>query len=542
MRRFVMIFALLLSACSKVSEQSAAPGGPNPWTIPGVLRIAVRQEPDTLMPIIGTQTVDTDISMFWCGHLLNWSDRNEFVPELATDVPTLRNGGISKDGLAITYHLRKGVLWQDGAPFTADDVIFSWQQVMNPNNAVPSRLGYEDIDRIDKAGDYTIVIHLKRRFAPFVATFFTMSNTTYGIIPKHLLGGYKDLNRTDFANKPIGTGPFIVAEYDKGSLIRFVANPHYWRGPPKLKEVDLRFIGNDDTALTMLKTHDVDFYYRAAQSLAPSLRNIPGTRVVLSPFTRFTDLGFNAGVPALADVRVRQALAYGTDRAELIAKVTEGVSMSADSDQPPYLWAHDPNVTKYPYDPARANALLDAAGFARGADGMRHKGGSPMQLTLVSYTGSAVVTGVEALVQQQWRALGIDVAIKNYPSDVLYEAKASGGIEQNEKFDVAVEQWANGIDPDDSILFKCDLAPPNGWNIYRFCDPALDAAEDDALVQYDQVKRKADYAKVQEILTSRLPIFVLWFERDQHVINTDFKNFKPAHASTPFWNTWEWEI
>ena len=542
MKRLALLVALLCVACSKVSEQTASSSSSNPWTIPGVLRIAGRQEPDTLMPIIGTQVVDTDLSMFWDGHLLNWSDQDQFVPELATDVPTLENRGISKNGLTIIYHLRRGVTWQDGAPFTAADVVFSWQQIMNPSNSVPSRLGYDDIERIDTPDPYTLVIHLKKRFAPFVATFFTMSNTTYGVIPKHLLGGMHDLNRTDFANKPIGTGPFIVADYEKGTLIKFVANPHYWRGAPKLKEIDFRFIGNDDTALTMLKTHDIDFYYRAAQSLAPSLKGIPGTRIVLSPFTRFADLGFNAGVPALSDVSVRRALAYGTDREELIAKVTEGVMMSADSDQPPYLWAHDDHVTLYPYDRAKADALLDEAGWRRGPNGVREKDGTPMQLTLVGFTGSAVMTGVETLVQAQWKQLGIDVAIKNYPSDVLYEAKAAGGIEQNEKFDVAVEQWANGIDPDESILFKCDLAPPHGWNIYAFCDPALDAAEDDALVQYDQSLRKADYAKVQEILTSRLPILVLWFERDQHVINTDFKNFKPAHASTPFWNTWEWEI
>jgi len=165
-----------------------------------------------------------------------------------------------------------------------------------------------------------------------------------------------------------------------------------------------------------------------------------------------------------------------------------------------------------------------------------------MQLTLVGYTGSAVVTGAETVIQRQWRQLGIDTAIKNYPSNVLYRAQADGGIEQTGKFDVAVEQWANGIDPDESILFKCDLAPPHGWNIYHFCDRRLDAAEETALSQYDQNARKAQYAIVQGILTDRLPILVLWFERDQHVINTDFKNFKPAHASTPFWNTWEWEI
>ena len=535
--------ALLCAACSSVSEQPSLSGaGGNSWTHHGVLRIGTRQQPDTLMPIIGTQTIDTDLDMFWAGHLFDWSDRNEFVPELATDVPTLANGGIAKDGLTITYHLRRRVQWQDGAPFTADDVIFSWQQVMNPNNAVPSRLGYEDIRRIDKPDDHTIVIHLRRRFAPFVATFFTMSNTTYGIIPKHLLAGLHDLNRTEYATKPIGTGPFIVAEYDQGSSIRFVANPHYWRGPPKLKEIDFRFIGSDDTGATMIRTHDLDFYYRAAQSLAPSLHDIPGTRIVLSPFTRFTDIGFNAGVPALADVRVRKALAYGTDRAEIIAKVTHGVSMPADSDQPPYLWAYDANVTKYPYDVARANALFDAAGWRRGPGGMRSKNGQPLQLTMVSYTGSAVVTGVETLLQRRWHDLGVDVSIKNFPSDVLYEAKSAGGIEQNGHFDVVVEQWANGIDPDDSILFKCDLAPPHGWNIYHFCDRRLDAAEADALVQYDERRRKADYAIVQEAITDRLPILVMWFERDQHVVNTDLKNFKPAHASTPFWNTWEWEI
>jgi len=538
-----ILAVLTVWGCSKVSEEvPGSAGAANPWTIHGVLRIAGRQEPDTLNPIIGTQTVDTDLAMFWSGHLFNYSDENQYVPELAADVPTLQNGGISKDGLTITYRLRRGVLWQDGAPFTADDVIFSWRQVMNPRNFVPSRQGYNDIDTIEKKDPYTIVVHLKKRYAPFVATFFTMSNTTYGIIPKHLLDQYPDVNRVDYNNKPVGTGPFIVAAYDKGSSIRFVANPHYWRGPPKLKEIDYRFIGNDNTALTLVKTHEVDFYYRAAQALAPSLRGIPGTKVVLSPFTRFSDLGFNAGNPILADVRVRKALAYGTNRDELIAKVTEGVNMPADSDQPPYGWAHDPNVTRYDYDPARAEDLLGQAGWTPGADGIRRKNGQPLQLALVGFTGSATVTSAEAVIQRQWRALGVDVQIKNYPSDILYAPQGESGVEQTGKFDVAFEQWANGIDPDESILFRCDLAPPFGWNIYHFCDPRLDAAEKDALVQYSQDARKADYATVQEILTDQLPILVLWYERDQHVINTDFRDFKPSHASTPFWNTWEWQI
>jgi peptide/nickel transport system substrate-binding protein len=535
--------SLILAACSKVSEQAALPtSGHNAWTLPGVLRIAGRQQPDTLNPIIGTQTVDTDLSMFWSGHLFNLSDTNELVPELAAAVPTLHNGGISKNGLVITYHLRRGVTWQDGAPFTADDVVFSWQQVMNKANDVPSTLGYEDVASIDKIDPYTIAIHLKQPDAAFIDTFFTMSSTTYGVIPKHLLAGLQNVNHADYNNKPVGTGPFMVAEYDQGNFIKFVANPHYWRGPPKLKEIDYRFIGNDNTAITLLKTHDIDFYYRADAAIAPDLRGIPGTRIVISPFTRFTDIGFNAGNPILADLDVRKALAYGTDRGELIAKVTHGVSMPADSDQPPYSWAYYGGVTRYPYDPHRAEALLARAGWSPALNGIRQKDGQPLHLVLVSYTGSAVVEATEAVIQRQWRDLGVDVEIKNFPSNILYAVKSEGGVEQNERFDVAVEQWANGIDPDDSVLFNCDLAPPNGWNIYHFCSPALDSAERAALTHYDEAERKPYYATAQRILTDQLPILVLWFERDQHVINTDFRNFKPAHASTPFWNTWEWEI
>lgn len=532
---------LLLCACTKISSETG-PGtlGHNPWTTPGVLRIGSRQEPDNLNTLLGTEVIDKDLSMFWAGYLFNWNDKNQLVPELATTAPTLQNKGIAPDGLTITYHLRRGVKWQDGAPFGADDVIYTWRQMLNPDNPVVSRVGYDVIASIDKTDDYTVVIHLKQRFSPFVNSFFTMGNNTVAILPKHLLARFPNIAHVAYNRMPIGTGPFRVAEYERGSHITFVANPLYWRGPPKLKKIEWRIIGNDNTLLTQLRTHEIDFYYRATEAQVPSLQNIPGTRIILTPFTQFADIGINAGRPPLDDVRVRRALAYATDRQALIDKVSHGINAVGDTDQPSFLWAHDDNVQKYPYDPTRASALLDRAGWVLGADGLRHKDGKPLALQMTGFTGSSTVTGAQQVIQEQWRQLGITVDIKNYPSNQLYATQVNGGIEQTGRFDVAYEEWANGIDPDESILVRCGMAPPAGWNIYHFCDLRLDHAEADALITYDQVKRKADYAIVQEEMADELPFIVIWYVRRLDVINTDVRNYKPAHAVTPFWNTWEW--
>src|SRR5579863_1845784 len=171
--------AASLTSCAfawPAAPEGSTVGRVNAWTVPGVLRIETTSVPDTLNPVLGQESIDTDVSMFWAGHLFNWSDQRQLVPELATQVPTIANGGISNDGRTIVYHLRRGVRWQDGAPFDAGDVLFTWRAIMNPRNDVPVRQGYDEIQRIDTPDRYTLVVHLRRPYAPFVTTFFSMSN------------------------------------------------------------------------------------------------------------------------------------------------------------------------------------------------------------------------------------------------------------------------------------------------------------------------------------------------------------------------------
>ena len=159
---------------------------------------------------------------------------------------------------------------------------------------------------------------------------------------------------------------------------------------------------------------------------------------------------------------------------------------------------------------------------------------------LVSFTGSGTMTAAEELLQQQWRRVGVVVSIKNFPSGKLYATAGAGGIEQSGKFDAALENWENGTDPDDSILVMCSMAPPAGWNIYHFCSPQLDAAERTALSTYDRALRASAYRRIQQIVSQQLPFIVLWYQMQLDAINTDFRDYRPAHEVTPFWNVWEW--
>ncbi|HEY7982170.1 MAG TPA: peptide ABC transporter substrate-binding protein [Candidatus Eremiobacteraceae bacterium] len=508
---------------------------------PGVLRMAGDQQPDNLNPLIGTQTIDTDLALLWASYLFLWNDHDQFVPELATAVPSVENGGVSKNGLIVTYHLRRGVRWQDGAPFTAADVVYSWRQVMNPRNDAGSRQGYDLISKIETPDNFTLVVHLKQKYAPFVATFFSMSGTTYCIMPQHLLGKLPDVDTASYSRLPVGTGPFRVVSNDSTGIV-LAANPDYWRGPPKLKEIDFRYIPRDREIINLMKTHKVDFYENAAQALEPELHGIDGATVYLYPFTRWTDIGFNLARPQLRDRHVREALAYAIDRNRLIERVTHGVNFPADSDQPPYFWAHDAHVPTYPFNPGMAKRILDRAGWRIGRNGIRARHGVTLQIQMVGAAGSQTTADTEALIRHDWHAVGARVSVRNYPSSTLYDTLAEGGIEQRGKFDVAIEEWANGVDPDESQLFMCRFAPPAGWNIYHYCNPALDAAENAGLSDYRRGQRKAHYDRVQDILATDLPIIVLWFSQRQDVVNVNLQNYRPAHAVSPFWNAWQWAL
>jgi peptide/nickel transport system substrate-binding protein len=516
-------------------------GCARPATRHGLLRIVNISEPDSLDPVVGNYQIDSDLAQLWGGMLFNWSDRDELVPELALEVPTTANGGISPDGKTIVYHLRPGVLWQDGAPFTAGDVIWTWHAVMNPKNNVPSTVGYELIRAIDRRDAHTIAVHLTRPFAPFVATFFAPASNPYPVLPEHLLARYPDINQVAFNSRPVGTGPFSVEKWQRGSKIVFHANPRYWRDRPKLDEIWYTPVPDENTTVTLLRTHEADLEYNGASKNYAQLAHIDGFRTILTPFTQYGQLALNLRSPALADVRVRRALWLAIDGKALLRDVTHGVDTPGHTDQPSFLWAYDPAATRYDYDPARARALLDAAGWHPGPDGIRLKNGARLSLVAAGVAGSADGNAIDVLVQRAWHDVGVELAPKVYTSSLFFGSFGAGGVVQTGKFDVAFFSWLNGTDPDDSVNWMCDQFPPRGQNVYHYCNPELDRQERIALASYERPVRKRAYDEIQRLLADDVPALILNYHRRISVVDETLKNYRPAHAVSSFWNCYEWE-
>jgi peptide/nickel transport system substrate-binding protein len=532
-----LVLIVALSACTRISTTSQPKHSD---TIPGTLRFATAGI-DSLNPFTQETNAEIQLDMFIYGWFFYVDDKGRFVPDLALEVPTYKNGGISADGRTLTYHLRRGVLWQDGAPFTARDVIFTVRAVMNPRNDVYSRAGYDDIDSMEAPDDYTVRFHLKRPYAPAIATLFcAYQHSGEPVLPAHLLARYPDLNHVPFNSHPVGTGPFKVREWIHGEKIVFDANPLYWRGPPKLKHIIATIIQDDNTVLIQYKAHELDAIFGAAEAQYPQLIRLNDAKITLVPTGVYDELQFNVKHPPLDDVRIRTAINEAIDKVHIIANVTHGVDTAANSDIPSSSWAYDADLKPVEYDPTAARLLLDKAGWAPGPDGIRVKGGQRLSLDLAGQTGAASEAADALLIQEMLRAVGIEAVIKTYPPELFYGLE--GGVLSAGHYDVAVAEIQSSFDPDDSIFFMCDQVPPAGVNYDFWCDPTFDAAERQALANYDPSVRKRYYAVTQRELVEQSPVAFLYFDRLILVTTPKLHGIAPTPASVFNWNSWQWSM
>jgi peptide/nickel transport system substrate-binding protein len=543
----VLACALSVSACTKAGDRSTAAGTAHAAaTVSGKLRVAIQRSPNTLNPLFATTTTEGMLNRLSFDTLVSVDAAGKStVPILATEVPTTRNGGISKDGLTITYHLHSGVKWQDGVPFTSKDVKFSWQAMTNDANNVATRVGYEDVRSVDTPNDTTVVFHLKHKFAPFVNTIFGESDSQVCIVPEHILSKYKDVNHVPFNEKPIGTGPFKVTRWVRGDHIDLVANDDYFRGKPKLRRILVREIPDENTSLNALRSHDVDWIFEASPILFNALKTVPGVRIALNDAPLRNGVLVNTSRPRLADVRVRRAISYAIDKQAIVDKNTGGIAIVAWADQAPFQWSHTDQVMKYAFDVKKARALLAEAGYAPGPDGIMRKDGQPLSFVLSYNVENATRRNVTVQLQAMLRRIGIDTQIKTYAFNVLLGTYAQGGVLATGKYDLNVTGFLAGVDPDDHSSFACDQIPqpsrPQGYNWSRYCSKEMDAAQAQALGSYDDTVRKRAYVKIQQLLARDLPMIYLWHARQLQPVDAGFRGFAPNPANES-WNAYQWEI
>jgi len=503
------------------------------------LRLGATDEPDALNPLFSHNAAADEIETLLFAYVFRYDAHGNLIPEVAREVPTYANGGISRDNKTITLHLRPGLMWSDGAPLDARDLRFTWRAAVDSRNNTKIRIGWDDVAAMDVPDKTTLVVHMKRVNSAILSEIWGGGGgSAYPPLPEHLLGKLPNLNSAAFNTTPISSGPWLLATWNHGASLEFVPNPRYWRGPPKLRALSWKIVPNPDTLFEELQTHDVDVYDNVPETQVPRLQTLAGITTAKRLVANYRHLELNTRRPQLADVRVRRAIAQAIDWDRINATVYHGVDVRAVSDIVPDSWAA-PSIPEWTYDPAAARRLLDAAGWKPDASGIRHREGIPLTLT-ISATNKPGNEQAEVQMQQQLQAVGVELAIKNYPPSLLF---AQNGPLYSGKYDLSWSIDTNGPEVDNAGNWSGHYMPPNGANTSFLNDPIITQTSEDALKTFDRGRRKTLYQREEERIHEMVPAIFLYWEVSYVAYNTDLRHYVPAeYDMAGAWNSYEWEI
>lgn len=515
---FAVALSVLVALCGGCSKQQSA----GTSVQRNRLVIALPLEPQSLNPLLLEGPQAYAISELLYSYLTNYDADGNMVPDLAARVPTSENGDVSADGTRITFHLRRGVRWQDGAPLTARDVVFTYRAIMNPSNDIPERFGYDKIVAIDAPSPYTVVIRLKKPYAPIVPLFFG-GDSNYPILPEHLLAKYPSLNSVPFDQQPVGSGPYMLKEWARGDRLVLVANPSYYRGKPAIAQLILPFRHDESTIVNELTTGEVDAAFSLDASRIAMLRTLPRRRVVVTPIPYFYALGFNVTDPALRDLDVRRAIALAIDRDSIIRKVSHGLYDPKTGLRGLFTWAFDPQADDVRYNPRLARQLLR---------------GKHVRLQLIFPAGSDITAQLATAIAASESAVGIDVTLKRYLREVYV---ANDGPVMQGRYQLSLYDYHSNYDPDASWFLACDQRSPGGFNESRYCNPAMDRALESATAVFDRPQRRQIYRGVQQTVVRDMPYFFLAQASEIDVIPSALQGYERPLLS-PFNSVARWSL
>jgi peptide/nickel transport system substrate-binding protein len=446
-----------------------------------------------LNPILSQDSASSDINGFVFNGLIKYNkDLDGFVGDL-TESWKVEPGPEP----VITFFLRKGVLWHDGKEFTAEDVKFTYDKIMDEKTNTVRRSNFELVKKAEVLDAHTFRVTYSQPFSPGLETW------GMGIIPKHLLEKV-DINTAAFNRKPVGTGPFRFVEWETDEKIVVDANPDYFEGKPGLDGIIYRII--PETALTEMETltRGVD-YSGIFPYQFKRMNEIPFLNVYSQPSLGYTYIGYNLTNPLFQDKRVRQAMTYAVNREEIVQYVLYGLGVVATGPFPNHLWFSNPNVKPIPYDPQKARRLLAEAGWKeKNKDGMLLKDGKPFRFTLITNSGNDTRRDVGVLVQRQLREIGIDVTFELYEWAVFLK-----DFVNVKHFDACILGWSIGVDPDAYEIWHSSQIE-KGFNFISYRNAEVDKLWEAGRREYDPEKRKQIYWRIHELMAEDQPYTFLY--------------------------------
>ena len=529
----------------------------------GALKLLWWQGATLLNPHFAVGTKDQEGSRIFYEPLAGWDQDGNLVPMLAAEIPSLDNGGLARDGMSVTWKLKKGVQWHDGAPVTADDLVFNWEYANDPATAAVTIGTYKDVT-VEKVDSHSVRVRFKKP-TPFWADAFV--GTRGMIIPKHLFGPYTGAkSREAPANlKPVGTGPYRFADFKPGDMVRGTLNPNYHLpNRPHFDSIEMKGGGDAvSAARAVLQTGEFDYAWnmQVEDEVLKRLEAGGKGRAVITPGGNIEHMMLNATDPwteadgeraslktrhpLFSDPAVREAMNLLVDRGAVQEYIygRTGVATANFLNNPPRY--RSPN-TEWEFNVDKANQVLEAAGWKRGADGMRAKDGKKLKMVFQTSINAPRQKN-QQIVKQACQKAGIDMELKSITASVYFSSDVANS-DTYTKFYSDVQMYTTTMTQPDPELFMNQFvsweaaAKENKWqgrNITRWKSEEYDKTYRAAEGELDPVKRAALYIRLNDlVIAGRYIIPVVYRPRVSAVVT---KLQAPLSGwDNDLWNLKDW--
>lgn len=471
-------------------------------------------EPSNLIPMLASDSASHDISGLIYNGLIKYDTDLTLTGDLA------ESWEISADNLSITFHLKKDIIWEDGAPFTAHDVYFGFKTITDPKTPTAYSGDFMQVKIATVVDSHTFKVTYEKPFAPALSSWGNMV-----VLPRHLLEN-KDITKSPLTRKPLGLGQFKLIKWQSGDKLILQSNPDYFQGKPYLNNYIYKIIPDISTQFLELQTGSIDMMslnplqYSRQTNTAYFKENYQKYKY---PTFVYTYLGFNFKHPPFQDKRVRQAIAYAINKKELIEGILFGLGKVSTGPYVPDTWAYNNNVKKYTYDPVKSKQLLKASGWSdTDNDGILDKKGKSLEFTIITNQGNASRLKTATIIQWRLEMVGIKVNILVLEWSTFINERID-----TKRFEAVLLGWGIGLDPDQYDIWHSSRTGEKEFNFISYNNNEVDQLLEQGRRTFDQEKRKDIYYKFQEILAEEVPYIFLYVPYALPIVSKRIKNIKP---------------